>query len=67
MPEDLPISCRKPEAGPATQGLKEMEKEHIQRILEENGWNIVRSAKILGIDRSTLYSKIRRYQLQKSE
>ena len=66
MPEDMPISCRKPEAGPRAQRLKDMEKELIHRTLEENGWNIVRSAKILGIDRSTLYSKIKRYQLQKS-
>jgi DNA-binding NtrC family response regulator len=66
MPEDLPISCRKPEAGPRAQRLKEMEKELIHRILEEHAWNIARSAKILGIDRSTLYSKIKRYRLQKS-
>jgi DNA-binding NtrC family response regulator len=66
LPEDMPISCRRPEAGPRAQRLKEMEKELIQRTLEENGWNIVRSAKILGIDRSTLYSKIKRYQLQKA-
>jgi DNA-binding NtrC family response regulator len=65
LPEELPISCRKPEAGPRAQRLKEMEKELIHRILQENGWNIARSAKILGIDRSTLYSKIKRYQLQK--
>ena len=66
MPEDLPISCRKPEAGPRAQRLKEMEKELIHQILEEHAWNIARSAKILGIDRSTLYSKIKRYRLQKS-
>jgi transcriptional regulator of acetoin/glycerol metabolism len=34
-------------------------------MLAENQWNIVRTARILGIDRSTLYHKIKRYQLRK--
>jgi transcriptional regulator of acetoin/glycerol metabolism len=40
-----------------------VEKAHIQQVLTENQWNIARSAKVLGIDRSTLYSKIKRYKL----
>lgn len=43
--------------------LTDMEKQHIAKILEQNGWNISKSAVILGIDRSTLYSKIKRYEL----
>ncbi len=42
-----------------------MEKAHIQRILDENEWNITRSAKELGIDRVTLYNKIKKYGLRK--
>jgi transcriptional regulator of acetoin/glycerol metabolism len=42
-----------------------MEKAHIQQVLIENQGNIARSAKILGIDRSTLYSKIKRYNIDK--
>ncbi|NNG47966.1 MAG: sigma 54-interacting transcriptional regulator, partial [Deltaproteobacteria bacterium] len=45
--------------------LSEMEKEHIRRILHENRWNIIRSAQVLGIDRVTLYNKIRKYELKK--
>jgi len=45
--------------------LSEMEKEHICRILHENRWNIIRSAQVLGIDRVTLYNKIRKYELKK--
>ena len=45
--------------------LSEMEKEHICRILQENRWNIIRSAQVLGIDRVTLYNKIRKYELKK--
>jgi transcriptional regulator of acetoin/glycerol metabolism len=42
-----------------------VEKTHIERVLTENQWNIARSARILGIDRSTLYSKIKRYDIEK--
>jgi DNA-binding NtrC family response regulator len=64
-PEDLPIFCHEPSTGIKNNSLKEVEKTHIQQILGENQWNIARSAKILGIDRSTLYSKIKRYKIQK--
>jgi DNA-binding NtrC family response regulator len=65
LPEDLPILCYGPFHAPQNNSLKEVEKAHIQQILTNNDWNIARSAKILGIDRTTLYSKIKRYNLQK--
>jgi transcriptional regulator of acetoin/glycerol metabolism len=34
-------------------------------VLDETQWNVSRSAEILGIDRSTLYDKIKRYELRK--
>jgi len=45
--------------------LDEVEKAHIQRILEQSDWNISRSAEILKIDRVTLYNKIKKYDLQR--
>src|SRR6266576_2053116 len=33
-------------------------RAHIERILKESGWNLTHAAETLGIDRSTLYSKI---------
>jgi DNA-binding NtrC family response regulator len=66
LPEDLPIFCHEPSRVPQSNNLQEVEKAHIKRILAENQWNIARSAKILGIDRSTLYSKIKRYNIQKT-
>jgi DNA-binding NtrC family response regulator len=65
--EDLPFYCIPPFSDPTDNSLKEIEKAHIHRILEDNRWNIARSAKILQIDRSTLYSKIKRYHLQKAD
>jgi DNA-binding NtrC family response regulator len=65
-PEDLPIVCRAPEAAADRHSLEQMEKAHILQTLNEHEWNIARSARVLGIDRSTLYSKIKRYALQKT-
>jgi DNA-binding NtrC family response regulator len=65
LPEDLPIFCHEPTPQKKAYSLKEVEKAHIQQVLVENQWNIARSAKMLGIDRSTLYSKIKRYNIYK--
>ncbi len=44
--------------------LAVMEREHILRTLTSTGWNKSRAANILGIERSTLDRKIRRYDLK---
>ena len=43
--------------------LADIEREHILRTLNSTGWNKSRAAGILGIERSTLDRKIRRYEL----
>ncbi|MCH2130452.1 MAG: sigma 54-interacting transcriptional regulator [Pirellulaceae bacterium] len=43
--------------------LEEIERRHIMATLHNTGWNKSRAAKILGIERSTLDRKIRRYEL----
>lgn len=43
--------------------IADVERAHILATLEENGWNKSRSAGILGIERSTLDRKIRRYEI----
>ncbi len=65
LPECLPIFNRDEMIGPCDRTLKEVERTHLVNILNENQWNIRRSAEILGIDRSTLYNKIKRYQIQR--
>lgn len=47
------------------ESLEDLEKAHIQRILDQTNWNISKSAEILKIDRVTLYNKIKKYNLQK--
>jgi DNA-binding NtrC family response regulator len=66
LPEDLPIFRRQPPPDTPADSLDDVEKAHIRKILAGSGWNIARSAKTLGIDRSTLYSKIKRYGIQKT-
>lgn len=47
-----------------TGGLKELEKIYINKILDDNNWNKQKAAQILGIDRKTLYKKIKEYNLE---
>jgi DNA-binding NtrC family response regulator len=59
--DDLPFSRKElpPERFPRS--LKMMERAHIEKILEENDWNIRRTARDLEIDRQTLYNKMQKY------
>ena len=66
-PEELPFFL--PVCGPPTfsGSLRQMEIAHITHVLNTNDWNMTRGARILGIDRSTLYHKIKRYQIKKTD
>lgn len=45
--------------------LEELEKEHIKKVLVEKDWDIQKAARFLGIHRSTLYNKMKKYKLKK--
>jgi DNA-binding NtrC family response regulator len=47
----------------ADTSLEVVEREHILNVLDSNGWNIKRSAEILGINRITLYNRMRRFNI----
>ncbi len=47
--------------------LSDMERKFILNTLNENGWNISKTAQILEIDRVTLYNKISKYNLSKND
>ncbi len=54
-----------PTTGSASQtNLAEMEREHIERVLQEMDGNITRAASALGIDRRTLQRKLRSYGIE---
>ena len=63
--EDLPFDRNKKEDQKLPSSLKQMEKIHIERILESTGWNISKASRELDIDRQTLYNKIDKYGLKK--
>ncbi len=44
--------------------LRELEREYIQRVLEEANGNKTEAAKILGVDRTTLYRKLEDYKIK---
>jgi DNA-binding NtrC family response regulator len=47
--------------------LERAEKELIARALEESGWQKTRAAALLGITRTTLYAKVKQYNIQQTE
>ena len=65
--EDLPfhVSAMNFIDDEGCKSLSAIEKKHILNILNENHWNISKSASILEIDRVTLYNKISKYELRK--
>jgi len=64
-PDELPFTLRGYLENAATKSIKEWEKVHISRVLNENDWNISKSAKDLKIDRVTLYNKIKKYKIDR--
>jgi len=65
LPEYLPIFRTEYLVTPQSKSIQEVEKNHISQVLTDNHWNISKTSKVLGIDRSTLYSKIKRYDISK--
>lgn len=45
--------------------LADIEKQHIERVLKETNGNITRTAGLLGIDRVTLYNKLKKYDIHR--
>ena len=45
--------------------LEELEKRHLLRVLDRTGWQKRKASSILGINTSTLYRKLQRYDLEK--
>lgn len=55
-----------PEAGPIAT-LEELEIQHIRAILKHEQGQVARAAERLGIPRSTLYQKLKRYRIEPGE
>ncbi len=60
--EDLPLMVNNhKQENQLVYSLMELEKTHIQKVLKETGGNVTRAASLLGIDRVTLYNKMKKY------
>ena len=66
-PENLPDDLRREDNPQPSGTLSEIEGQHIRRVLQSVNWNKRRAAEVLGINRSTLYEKIRLYHIEKQE
>jgi DNA-binding NtrC family response regulator len=64
-PDDLPFQLIPKHHTPADESIDAVEKAHIEHVLAKYGWNITHSARVLDIDRVTLYNKIAKYGLIK--
>ena len=67
LPEDLPVSVTAPERDIIDEAtlddasLAEVERRYIIRVLEKMGGHQIKTSRILGIDRRTLYRRLRQY------
>jgi len=66
QPEDLPVPLARSDAEPEGSTLAAIERRHIERVLRAEQGNITRAAAALGIDRGTLYNKLRRYDIERT-
>lgn len=71
-PGDLPESMRKGSARAfsmtlSSPSLAEAERRIIEKVLSESHWNLSRTAEQLGIARGTLYSKIKKLGIRKTD
>ena len=60
--KDLPIE--KEMTSSSFSSLEDLEKQYILQVLNKYDWNITRSAKVIKVDRVTLYNKIKKYDLK---
>ncbi len=62
---DFPFQFQRAAAATANgRSLEEVERAHVEHVFQETAGNISKAARILHIDRTTLYSKLRRYGIK---
>ena len=66
-PEDLSLPNGDEAAGTLQATRARYEKELIQTKLEDNGWNISQTSRVLGLERSHLYRKMKAYGISKEK
>jgi DNA-binding NtrC family response regulator len=62
-----PSTNSKSESVDGDKSIAAVEKQHIAEILRETSWRMTKASKILGINRTTLYNKIKQYGMKQKE
>lgn len=62
---DSRSDCEQPEL--ECTSIEEMEQKLIRRVLEDNNWHKKKSAEVLGINRTTLWNKIKSYGIEEDD
>jgi len=65
LPKYLMTAAEKSVGKGTLNSLAQLEKQHIIEVLRRHNGNIKKSAQILGINRITLYNKIKKYDIEK--
>ena len=63
--EHLSLYSRRVAAAPSTTDLGTLERQMIEQVLSETRWNKVMAAKRLGLTRTQLYGRLRKYDLDR--
>jgi Transcriptional activator of acetoin/glycerol metabolism len=61
------IDCGDTESAVKIQTMEQIEKEHIIKALKYCNGNVVKASKLIDVGKSTLYRKIKRYNLDIEE
>jgi transcriptional regulator of acetoin/glycerol metabolism len=63
--EHLALYSPRPTTSPSTTDLGILERQMIEKVLLETRWNKVMAAKRLGLSRTQLYGRLRKYDLDR--
>ena len=66
-PAEARMSSRQGAATDLRKVVEEPEREHILNVLNQCHWNRNKAASALGINRTTLYNKMKKYNLKKPQ
>lgn len=64
QPDDLPLRSLRASEPTVGDSLDSIERQHIADVLRRTDWNITQAARVLEVDRVTVYNKIRKYGLR---
>jgi Nif-specific regulatory protein len=65
--EHVHLQPAQPPPSPMVRGVEELVRGRIEQTLQETAWNLSESARRLGLTRTQMYVRLRRYQLKRPE